>query len=134
MLKAAFEQFPRLGTFQEQEGDVLFKGWPSSVRGQTLFHNELMRCCRVSLRQLSQKRAQFHEGRPPPTDSRANSAAGSPAQSRPLQGARADDPCAASAPPRTAPSASEPGAGAASQGLRAFAPSTPPGGVEALEF
>ena len=59
VLTAAFEQFPRPGAFHDQEGEVVFKGWPSSVRGQTLYHNELMRCCRVSLRQLSQERAQF---------------------------------------------------------------------------
>ncbi|CAK0876195.1 unnamed protein product, partial [Prorocentrum cordatum] len=66
VLKAAFEQFPRLGECQEQNGEVFLKGWPDSELGRTLFHNELMRCCRVSLRQLSQKRAQFHEGRVTP--------------------------------------------------------------------
>ena len=82
VLKAAFQQFTRLGTFKEQNGEVLFKGWPTSVRGQTLFHTELMRCCRVSLRQVSQKRAHFHEGRPTPIQPKAKSVAQAPAESR----------------------------------------------------
>ena len=57
VFKAAFEQFPRLGAFLAEEDKVLLKGWTDSVRGRTLFHNDLMHCSRVSLRQLSQKRA-----------------------------------------------------------------------------
>ncbi|CAK0838521.1 unnamed protein product, partial [Prorocentrum cordatum] len=53
-LKAAFEHFPRLRACRVQEDEVVFVAWPSSARGQTLFHNELMRCCHVLLRQLSQ--------------------------------------------------------------------------------
>ena len=83
VLKAAFQQFSRLVTFKEQNGEVLFKGWPTSVRGQTLFHNELlMRCCRVSLRQVLQMRAHFHEGRPTPIQPKAKSVAQALAESR----------------------------------------------------
>ncbi|CAK0905985.1 unnamed protein product, partial [Prorocentrum cordatum] len=91
VLKAAFEQFPRLGECQEQNGEVFLKGWPDSELGRTLFHSELMRCCRVSLRQLSQKRAQFHEGRPQLADATPSRAAGPPAQPPPSRGARASD-------------------------------------------
>ncbi|CAK0828249.1 unnamed protein product, partial [Prorocentrum cordatum] len=91
VLKAAFEQFPRLGECQEQNGEVFLKGWPDSELGRALFHNELMRCCRVSLRQLSQKRAQFHEGRPQLADATPSRAAGPPAQPPPSRGARASD-------------------------------------------
>ncbi|CAK0817830.1 unnamed protein product [Prorocentrum cordatum] len=115
VLKAAFEQFPRLGECQEQNGEVFLKGWPDSELGRALFHNELMRCCRVSLRQLSQKRAQFHEGRPQLADATPSRAAGPPAQPPPSRGARASD------------------AGAAPDAQcfwrRGAVPSTPPGGL-----
>ena len=66
VLKAAFAQFPRLGTYTAGGGDreVVLKGWPLSVKGGILFHNELMRCCRVPLQQVSQKRAEFHDAPP----------------------------------------------------------------------
>lgn len=66
VLKAAFKQFPRLGDVQEKRGDreIQLKSWPNSVKGQILFHNELMKCCRVSLLEVSKKRAHFHESRP----------------------------------------------------------------------
>ena len=134
VLKAAFQQFPRLGTFKEQNGEVLFKGWPTSVRGQTLFHNELMRCCRVSLRQVSQKRAHFHEGRPTPIQPKAKSVAQAPAESRLPRGDLADGPGAVDGALLAARSGLRPSAGAGSQRRPAHAPSTPPGGVNALEF
>ena len=66
VIKAAFEQFPRLGAFDPRGGDreVVLKAWPNSEEGQKLFHNELMRCCRVSLSAVSQRRAAFHDARP----------------------------------------------------------------------
>lgn len=66
VLMAAFAQFPRLGTYTAGGGDreVVLKGWPLSVKGRILFHNELMRCCRVPLQQVSKKRAEFHDARP----------------------------------------------------------------------
>lgn len=66
VVKAAFEQFPRLGTYTPGGGDreVVLKAWSNSIEGQKLFHNELMRCCRLSLSQVSQRRAAFHDARP----------------------------------------------------------------------
>ena len=68
VLKAAFAQYPRLGSFQEPvgggSGEVVLKAWSQSERNQILFHNELMQCCRVSLQEVSQRRARFHEDWP----------------------------------------------------------------------
>ena len=93
VLKAAFRQFPRVATFKEQDGEVLFGGWPTSVRGQTLFYNELMRCSRVSLRR-AQRRAHFHEGRPTPIQPKSKSVVQASAESRLPPGDRADGPSA----------------------------------------
>eukprot|EP00959_Pyramimonas_sp_CCMP1952_P168291 3516823-Pyramimonas_sp.AAC.1 len=67
-----------------------------------------MRCCRVSLRQLSQKRAQFHGGRPQLADATPSRAAGPPAQPPPSRGARASDAGAAPGAPSSASGAAEP--------------------------
>ena len=66
VLQAAFDQFPRLGQFVAGVGerDILLRRWPMSEKGQVLFHNELMQCCRVSLQQLSKKRATYYDTRP----------------------------------------------------------------------
>ena len=66
VLKAAFRQFPRLGLYQDdgRAQRVVLKSWSLSERNQILYHNALMRCCRVSLHELSQRRARFHDARP----------------------------------------------------------------------
>ncbi|CAK0877274.1 unnamed protein product, partial [Prorocentrum cordatum] len=42
VLKPTFEQFPRLGAHQTEEGGVVLKGWPDSMCGRMLFHSDLM--------------------------------------------------------------------------------------------
>ena len=66
VLQAAFAQFPRLGVYIPggRDQQVTLKGWTQSDEGQVLFHNKLMRCCRVSLQEVSKKRAAFYEARP----------------------------------------------------------------------
>jgi hypothetical protein len=77
VVQAAFVKYPRLGVLNPTDGGktVVLKGWPSSEDGQILFHNELMRCCGISLLELSKKRAAFHEAQP-------SSAEGEPLPSR----------------------------------------------------
>ena len=67
VLAAAFVSYPRLGHTTDTQGEqaVALKSWPQSERGQTLYHNELMKCCRVSLEAVSKKRAAFYDARPP---------------------------------------------------------------------
>ena len=71
VVQAAFEQYPRLGTYTPRGGDaeVVLNAWPNSEAGQKLFHNELMRCCRLSLSHVSQRRAAFYDARPVPEKS-----------------------------------------------------------------
>ena len=66
VLEAAFAQYPRLGSFTAGGGqrEVVLKGWSESEQGQILYHNELMRCCGVSLRDLSKKRASYYDANP----------------------------------------------------------------------
>jgi hypothetical protein len=65
-VSAAFEQYPRLGTYTPRGGDreIVLKAWPTSEEGQKRFHNELMACCRISLSAMSVRRAAFHDARP----------------------------------------------------------------------
>ena len=61
VLQAAFAQYSRLGALEGTGKDVavVFKGWSDTFQGRVRFHNELMRCCRLSLQTLSKKRAQY---------------------------------------------------------------------------
>ena len=47
---------------QLQDGYAL-KAWTHNDRGHILYHNDLMTACRVTLAQVSEKRARFFEGR-----------------------------------------------------------------------
>ena len=69
--------------------------YSTSVRGQTIFHDELVRCCRVPLRQVPQRRAHFHEGRPTTIQPKSKSVAQAPTESRLPPGDRAGGPTAA---------------------------------------
>ena len=62
---AAFQKFPRLGCWtSEAKTEVALKSWPASERGRIAFHNDLMNCARVTLYDVSVKRALFFDGRP----------------------------------------------------------------------
>ena len=65
VLRAAFAKFPRLGSYEDTSGqraaEVRLKTFSRSDRGQVLFHNDLMTCCRVSLQDVSKRRARFHD-------------------------------------------------------------------------
>lgn len=60
-LEAAFQRFPRLGFIQPpcsgsrrmEDATVNLRTWPNSSGNQTLFHNEAMGYCRVSIREFS---------------------------------------------------------------------------------
>ena len=58
VLKAAFSKYPRLGAF-EGESSVRLKSWTETKDNQVMYHNEAMKCCRVSIREISRKRAQW---------------------------------------------------------------------------
>lgn len=114
---AAFEKYPRLGQYVDRAGDreVELKSWSQSERGQTLFHNELMHCTRVSLQELSKKRAAFYDAPPPPRVPDQPSAAGLALQAEAeAAGVAADGGIALATP--------------AALG-RVPAPVTPPGGI-----
>ena len=60
-MTAAFDQYPRIGQWKDDsKKDLLMKGWSSSPSGQIQYHNEVMRCARVGLREISKKRAAFY--------------------------------------------------------------------------
>ena len=67
VLRAALAQYPRLAAF---DGDgqefVTLKGWSTSEVGRIMYHNDLMNCARVSLREVSEKRALFFDKSPAP--------------------------------------------------------------------
>ena len=54
VLTAAFRRFPRLCTLEGSGNSTHVVG-----QGKRLFHNELMRCCRVTWKDLSKIRAAF---------------------------------------------------------------------------
>lgn len=59
VLQAAFKAFPRLG---EVRNDIVYlKGWSASRANQILYHNDSLACCRVSIREISQRRALYQE-------------------------------------------------------------------------
>ena len=66
VVEAASGKHARLGTYVPRAGDreVLLKAWSTSEEGQKVLHNELMSCCRISLSEVTQRRAAFHDGRP----------------------------------------------------------------------
>ena len=64
VLKAAFAQYPRLGSYSERNSEVILKAWSPSMHNQIQYHNELMQCCHVSLSELSQRRARLSDAGP----------------------------------------------------------------------
>ena len=66
VLKKAFELFPRLGRVSEparRGGDttVFLRAWSSNIANRMQYHNEAMKCCRVSIRDISKRRALWHD-------------------------------------------------------------------------
>ena len=121
--------FPRLGRYSGRAGDreVVLNTWPLSETGQVLFHNELMQCCGLSLRDVSQKRASLHE--PAPLEvSRV------PAQAVASGGGNvADAADAAAVDPVLPQAASHGGCAGGSAPLRGgMAPATPPAGLQSI--
>jgi len=59
-MDAAVDQFPRLLRWHPEKPDtVQLLSWSASSRNQILFHNELLSAVRVTLCDLSARRAQF---------------------------------------------------------------------------
>ena len=88
VLTAAFEQFPRLGAFDDGS-DVTFtlKAWGEGSEAHIKYHNELMQCCLLSLSEVSAKRATFVDSRPAKRGREASSVEDAAMQS---SGERAD--------------------------------------------
>ena len=66
VLAAAFRQFPRLGYLQppahkKEETLVKLRAWSTNPANQTLYHNSAMACCRISIREISKRRAIWHD-------------------------------------------------------------------------
>ena len=133
VLQAAFAKFPRLGAYSARGGEreVVLNTWPKSETGQVLFHNELMQCCGLTLRELSQKRASFHEEASSAALARA-AAAGAPAAGSDVGVAAAG---LVSAPAVAGADAAghDGGVGAGLPGpVGVLSPTTPPAGVQGL--
>lgn len=64
VLQAAFRAYPRLGSVRDDT--VYLKGWSASRANQILYHNDSLLCCRVSIREISQRRALYQENKDPP--------------------------------------------------------------------
>ena len=66
---AAFKQFPRLGYVEQkavasgrkEEVTVILRGWSANKSNQIRFHNQAMLCCRASIREISKRRALWHD-------------------------------------------------------------------------
>ena len=66
VLKKAFELFPRLGHVSEparRGGDttVFLRAWSSNIANRMQYHNEAMKCCRLSIRDISKRRALWQD-------------------------------------------------------------------------
>jgi hypothetical protein len=65
VLMAAFEQFPRLGYVDKQKalasGKKEVTGWSANKSNRIHFHNQAMLCCRASTREISKRRAPWHD-------------------------------------------------------------------------
>ncbi|CAJ1456563.1 unnamed protein product [Effrenium voratum] len=94
----AFSLFPRLGqvnvTKRGSETTVLLRGWSASTTNQLLFHNEAMRCCRVSIREIAKRRALWHD---------RSAGRGEHGDEAPEEEAAADDAAAEAPQPATPP-------------------------------
>lgn len=60
VLQKAFSLYPRLGQVNATAGRgsdtiVVLRGWTASTTNQLLYHNEAMRCCRVSIREIAKR-------------------------------------------------------------------------------
>ncbi|CAJ1454493.1 unnamed protein product [Effrenium voratum] len=53
----------QVGDKRRKGGDttVILRAWSSNVANQTQYHNEAMQCCRVSIREISKRRALWHD-------------------------------------------------------------------------
>ena len=66
---AAFKQFPRLGYVEQkavasgrkEEVTVILRAWSANKSNQIRFHNQAMLCCRASIREISKRRALWHD-------------------------------------------------------------------------
>ena len=69
VLEAAFQRFPRLGLIEptpasarkKEDCGVKLRTWSTNSVNQLLFHNEAMQCCQVSIREISKRRALWHD-------------------------------------------------------------------------
>ena len=93
-----FSLFPRLGqvnvTKRGSETTVLLRGWSASTTNQLLFHNEAMRCSRVSIREIAKRRALWHD---------RSAGRGEHGDEAPEEEAAADDAAAEAPQPATPP-------------------------------
>ena len=67
VLTKAFQLFPRLGYISQPAGGrggdttVVFRSWSSNAANQIRYHNEAMKCCGLSIREISKRRALWHD-------------------------------------------------------------------------
>ena len=90
VLQKAVQRYPRIGSLtlssNQKECTLVLKSWSNSKRNQVLFHNDILQCGRVSLRQVSERRALFNEEKqatsvqPGEREDTANERAQSPSQ------------------------------------------------------
>ena len=109
VLVAAFQRFPRLRYVDEKvvpnsngKKDVtaVLRGWSTNPSNQIRFHNQAMQCCKVSIRDISKRRALWHDrqagaqpaqesavdeapARDPPQDRRSSTDSRTPAPATP---------------------------------------------------
>ena len=63
VLQKAVQRYPRIGSLNvsSKECTLVLKSWSNSKRNQILFHNDILQCGRVSLRQVSERRGLYNE-------------------------------------------------------------------------
>lgn len=63
VLQKAVQRYPRIGSLNNssKECTLVLKSWSKSKRNQILFHNDILQCGRVSLRQVSERRGLYNE-------------------------------------------------------------------------
>ena len=88
VLNAFITAFPRLGAWdpEDQREHIALKSWGNSRENEIKFHNDLMRCCHVSLYDLSQKRSRFVVRAPKPRPAGLRRQGGAAPSTPPFEG------------------------------------------------
>ena len=87
VLEKALRQYPRIGELTSREGQptLVLRHWSDTQRNQILFHNQILQCGRVSLREVSHRRGLFNQGKREDVTPAGQAEPSTPPESSPLR-------------------------------------------------